>query len=203
MRVITLSLVLLLAGNLLHVQYVYTINADSVKITNHCDTAEPFSENHTQTIPGFLYNKGRGRTEFRRALQKINDSTYLIGVDTLLVADPNAEKHMVFTNGLTRNVNTITNDLSTGVSGGQSLTGSTYDSTGITYNATTGAGAPGSDHVFTVGTNGALEALRIRNNGQLTVGPTDFYQRIASAVSHHRIPLREILLPVYPMTTMG
>jgi len=64
-------------------QYVYTINADSVKITNHCDTAELIIENHTQNVPGFLFNKGRGRTEFRRALQKLNTFTYLVGGDTL------------------------------------------------------------------------------------------------------------------------
>ena len=67
----------------LFAQYVYTINADSVKITNHCDTAELIIENHTQNVPGFLYNKGRGRTEFRSALQKINDNTYVVGADTL------------------------------------------------------------------------------------------------------------------------
>src|SRR5882724_1257765 len=64
-------------------QYVYTINADSVKITNHCDTAELIIENHTQNVPGFLFNKGRGRTEFRRGLFSIDDTLYLIGGDTL------------------------------------------------------------------------------------------------------------------------
>src|SRR5437763_16570053 len=63
--------------------YIYTIKADSVLITNSCDTAELILENHTQNVPGFLFNKGRGRTEFRRVLTKISDSAYLIGVDTL------------------------------------------------------------------------------------------------------------------------
>jgi hypothetical protein len=63
-------------------QYVYTITADSVKITN-CDSAELIIENHTQGVPGFLYNTGRGRTIFKRALTKVNDSVYLIGADTL------------------------------------------------------------------------------------------------------------------------
>ena len=76
-------LVLLLTGMATRAQYVYTINADSVKITNHCDTAELILENHTQNVPGFLFNKGRGRTEFRRALQKLNTFTYLVGGDTL------------------------------------------------------------------------------------------------------------------------
>jgi hypothetical protein len=64
-------------------QYVYTIKADSVKITNSCDTAELILENHTQTVPGFLFNKGRGRTEFRRGLFSLNDSIYVLGNDTL------------------------------------------------------------------------------------------------------------------------
>jgi hypothetical protein len=34
----------------------------SVKITNTCNTAELIIENHTQNVPGFLFNKGRGRT---------------------------------------------------------------------------------------------------------------------------------------------
>jgi len=72
-------------GKPLFAQYVYTINADSVKITNHCDTAELILENHTQTVPGFLFNKGRGRTEFRKVFQKFNDSLYIFGADTLAV----------------------------------------------------------------------------------------------------------------------
>jgi hypothetical protein len=75
--------VLLCIGQALSAQYVYTIKADSVKITNNCDTAELIIENHTQTVPGFLYNKGRGRTEFRRGAMAINDSLYLVGGDTI------------------------------------------------------------------------------------------------------------------------
>ena len=78
-----LLLMLCCIGKTLTAQYVYTIKADSVKITNSCDTAELIIENHTQTVPGFLYNKGRGRTEFRRGLVTVNDSIYLIGDDTL------------------------------------------------------------------------------------------------------------------------
>src|SRR5258707_1156435 len=86
----------------LFAQYVYTINADSVKITNHCDTAELILENHTQNVQGFLFNKGKGRTEFRRALQKINDSLYLIGADTLKM--PQA---VTASNGVSMNGDTV------------------------------------------------------------------------------------------------
>jgi hypothetical protein len=83
MNRLLLLLVLIGTGQGIHAQYVYTIKADSVKITNSCDTAELIIENHTQDVCGFLFNKGKGRTEFRRAVVKINDSTYLIGCDTL------------------------------------------------------------------------------------------------------------------------
>ena len=63
-------------------KYTYTIKADSVKITN-CDSAELILENHTQNVPGFLFNTGNGRTIFKRGTSKINDSMYLIGADTL------------------------------------------------------------------------------------------------------------------------
>src|SRR5882762_9808438 len=76
-------LVLTCTGQAISAQYVFTIKADSVKITNSCDTAELIIENHTQNVSGFLYNKGRGRTEFRRGAIKLNDSMYLIGGDTL------------------------------------------------------------------------------------------------------------------------
>jgi uncharacterized coiled-coil protein SlyX len=88
MKRIMFLLALLCLEKTLHAQtprtpYIYTIKADSVKITNSCDTAELIIENHTQTVPGFLFNKGRGRTEFRRGLLKINDSIYIVGGDTL------------------------------------------------------------------------------------------------------------------------
>ncbi len=81
-RVISL-LALLCLEKALHAQYIYTIKADSVKVTNSCDTAELIIENHTQNVCGFLFNKGRGRTEFRRGLLRINDSISVIGCDTL------------------------------------------------------------------------------------------------------------------------
>lgn len=67
-------------------QTTETISADSVKITNASRSAELILENSSRQTPGFLFNKGNGRTEFRRALLKLNDSTYIIGADTLKVA---------------------------------------------------------------------------------------------------------------------
>lgn len=63
-------------------QTVFTIVADSVKLTN-CDTTEFILENHTQGVPGFLFNTGRGRTQFRHILTNLGNNTYLVGTDTL------------------------------------------------------------------------------------------------------------------------
>jgi hypothetical protein len=82
MKRILFLLALLCLEKGLHAQYVYTIKADSVKITNTCDTAELIIENHTQTVPGFLFNKGGGRTEFRK-ISQFDDSTVVIGGDTI------------------------------------------------------------------------------------------------------------------------
>lgn len=84
MKKILIFLVLLCIEKSLHAQYVFSIKADSVEITSTSDTAELIIENHTQNVPGFLYNKGRGRTEFRRAV-KLNDSTLVLGGDTIVI----------------------------------------------------------------------------------------------------------------------
>jgi hypothetical protein len=65
-------------------QYIHKIKADSVLITNDSCTAELNLENSTKNVTGgFLYNKGKGRTEFRKALTKVNDTLYLVGDDSL------------------------------------------------------------------------------------------------------------------------
>jgi hypothetical protein len=81
-----LSLLLLMTGVLGHAQsqFVHKINADSVLITNDSCTAELNLENSTKHIKGFLYNKGNGRTEFRKAAI-LNDSTFVFGEDTLVI----------------------------------------------------------------------------------------------------------------------
>jgi Chaperone of endosialidase len=61
---------------------VYTITADSVKITN-CDSSELIIENHSQGVPGFLFNTGNGRTVFKHGAVRLNDSMYIVGADTV------------------------------------------------------------------------------------------------------------------------
>jgi len=65
---------------------------------------------------------------------------------------------------------TITNNVLTGVSGGQTWVGSTSTNSGVTYKTTTGIGATGADHIFQVGNNGATEAMRIINSGNVGIG---------------------------------
>lgn len=83
-------------------QYVNKIKADSVLITNDSCNAEFNLENTTRNIKGFLYNKGNGRTEFRKAVNKLNDSLYIIGGDTLDISSySDTHATLYFLNGLT------------------------------------------------------------------------------------------------------
>ncbi|WP_133994701.1 hypothetical protein [Dinghuibacter silviterrae] len=59
------------------------IVGDSVHIHSNTGTGELRLENSTDTIPGFLFNTGAGRTQFKRGLTRIDDTTYLVGADTL------------------------------------------------------------------------------------------------------------------------
>lgn len=90
MKYTILLILLFLVHNSLSAQYIRILKGDSIKFTNlNNDSTELIIENHSQGVPGFLYNKGRGRTEFRRAFVFINDSVYLVGQDTLTIPAPN------------------------------------------------------------------------------------------------------------------
>lgn len=56
---------------------------DSVFIHSNTGKGELILQNSTDTVNGFLFNKGEGRTEFRKVLVKIDDTTYVLGTDTL------------------------------------------------------------------------------------------------------------------------
>jgi hypothetical protein len=68
-----------------HAQFTHKIKADSVRIYNDNCNAELIVENSTKDIAGFLFNRGNGRTEFRKAVIKLNDTSFIIGGDTLIV----------------------------------------------------------------------------------------------------------------------
>ncbi|WEK34570.1 MAG: hypothetical protein P0Y53_18950 [Candidatus Pseudobacter hemicellulosilyticus] len=73
-----------LISQTLHAQSVYKLRADSVLLTNPPGNAELIIENSTKQVPGVLYNKGNGRTEFRRFVQ-LSDSSFALGTDTIRV----------------------------------------------------------------------------------------------------------------------
>jgi hypothetical protein len=74
-------------------KYVYPLNADTV--TLYKDNAEFIIGNSTKSVNGYLYNKGKGRTEFRKLqLDMVSPlQVALIGQDTLelLTATPQPE----------------------------------------------------------------------------------------------------------------
>ncbi|MGF6846851.1 hypothetical protein QFZ51_002086 [Chitinophaga sp. W3I9] len=85
MKTVFLAIATLLLTNFCFAQHVYQIKADSVRIYNTCDTAELILENRTQDTLGFLFNKGKGRTEFRKMhLSAVGSNAIAItGQDTL------------------------------------------------------------------------------------------------------------------------
>jgi hypothetical protein len=82
---ILIGICLLMIGQIAFGQHIYKIKTDSLLVTNDSCNAELNLENSTRNVNGFLYNKGNGRTEFRKALVQLPDGRYLIGGDTLNV----------------------------------------------------------------------------------------------------------------------
>jgi hypothetical protein len=52
------------------------------------------------------------------------------------------------------------------------IEGGTTTTSALTYRTTSGVGAVGADHIFQVGNNGATEAMRILNSGNVGIGTT-------------------------------
>jgi hypothetical protein len=83
MRKIKFLAVFMMIGLMASGQFIYKIKADTLLVTNDSCTAELALENSTKNIKGFLYNYGKGRTKFVSALTRLNDTTWLVGPDTL------------------------------------------------------------------------------------------------------------------------
>ena len=80
---------------------------------------------------------------------------------------------LTFSTGLTNTANTITNNLSVGVSGGQTAIGGTGITDALYLKGTTGNGTLTSPAIqFLVGNNGGTTALTILNNGNVGIGTT-------------------------------
>tara|TARA_R110000868_G_scaffold172130_1_gene407946 strand:- start:519 stop:1742 length:1224 start_codon:yes stop_codon:yes gene_type:complete len=96
---------------------------------------------------------------------------YSTASNTWVNAVLNAEVPLTFSTGLTRTVNTITNNLSTGVAGGQTAIGGTGVTDKLLLKGTTGNGTSASPAVEIItGNNGATTALTVLNNGNVGIG---------------------------------
>lgn len=92
-------LILFLTFCSIHAQVQTQVVGDSVLLHGNNGTTELNLENSTRNVNGFLFNKGAGRTEFRKGVVKVDDTTFLIGADTLRIAKPMTWGAV---NGLTR-----------------------------------------------------------------------------------------------------
>jgi len=108
----------------------------------------------------------------------VSSGQALVSTDAGIMSWSSFELSLTFSTGLTRATNTITSDISTGVSGGQTIVGSTSTDSGLTIKSTTGVGTTGADIIFQVGNNGATEAMRILNNGNVGIGTTSPQQML-------------------------
>jgi hypothetical protein len=81
LKSLTLSVLLLILLNQAsgQIQTHLQVIQDSVRLTN----GEFILRNNTSSVNGFLYNTGNGITAFKHGLLKIDDTTYIIGSDTL------------------------------------------------------------------------------------------------------------------------
>lgn len=95
------------------------------------------------------------------------------GTGTLAIATGGTdyENPLTFSTGLTRTTNTITNNLSVGVSGGQTAIGGTANADTLTLKATTGIGtAANAAIILTGGTNGGTTLATFSHNNKLGIG---------------------------------
>lgn len=87
LRLIPLLALLCFLMSSLQAQNVLSLTSDTVRISGSADSGELVLHNHSRSVPGVLYNKGNGITEFRTLrFIRVGDSTLLIlGSDTVSV----------------------------------------------------------------------------------------------------------------------
>ena len=81
-----------------------------------------------------------------------------------------------FSTGLTNTSGTVTSNLSTGVSGGQSVIGGTGPTDSLSLQSTSGVGATGATIKLLGGQRGCTQAMTILNNGNVGIGTTGTWQ---------------------------
>ncbi|MBO9729198.1 MAG: tail fiber domain-containing protein [Chitinophaga sp.] len=135
---------LCLISTVSYAQTVYQIRADSVRIYSGCDTAELIIENHTKDTLGFLFNKGKGRTEFRRIRMKmLGNSLAIVGQDTI--------------------------QLGTGA-GGSAYIQNQNDSVQVANFSIDGLGKSGKGFVSNAGQQIPHYSLKVNNNSRWSIG---------------------------------
>lgn len=90
---------------------------------------------------------------------------------------------------------TLTNNLLTGVSGGQTLIGSTSTNSGINIRATSGVGTTGSNIAFQVGNNGATTAMTILPSGNVGIGTASPGNSLVVATGSGQYSSAVLILP--------
>lgn len=164
MRKILIILLFLAANAIVKGQYIYKIKADSVLITNDSCNAELNLENHTRDTLGFLYNRGKGRTEFRRALIKINDSLYQIGSDTLNINSGGSLSKLIAGDGLFKSGDTLFLGSTVSGSGAHNFTNNRYQYlNGYYYSFGSSKNDPVTRPAFRIYDNGDFTS-RAQNN---------------------------------------
>ncbi len=105
---IPLLLICLISGTT-KAQYISKLKADTVIVTGASGTGELIIENNTRNIPGYLFNKGNGRTEFRQltgsggwslpGVSGLSGSSFIGTQDgTKLIFKTNSMQHASFDN---------------------------------------------------------------------------------------------------------
>lgn len=75
--------VILFLSNIIQAQYVRSVKADTVRVTNDSCNAELILENSTKDTAGYLFNTGKGQTIFKKPLVYLGNGTYALGLDTI------------------------------------------------------------------------------------------------------------------------
>lgn len=91
------------------------------------------------------------------------------GALSIATAGTDYENALTFTSGVTRATNTITNDLITGISGGQTAIGGTGNTDLLRFKTTTGNQTSGNSFLWLGGNNGASTLMRLTYDGHLNI----------------------------------
>lgn len=103
MKKILISALILLTATCIQAQSTYPIRADKVVIEKIGGSAELILKNSTRdSAGGLLINIGGGQTSFIK-VRALNDSTIVIGLDTLVIRgnNPNLEDRFTITDDFT------------------------------------------------------------------------------------------------------